>query len=164
MTNILYRKPPNAEATLVKIVIPLEGGNSWHHFKAETLWAEDLTGGSYRIRNVPFAAYEISNEDVVEAVSKDGRLTVTGVIARGGHSTYRIILTPEVGSQSEVFQEFWGRLQALGCSHESYEGRVFAVDVSPAANIYDVYYQLEDGEKNGVWDFEEGHCGHALAQ
>jgi hypothetical protein len=37
---------------------------------------------------------------------------------------------------------------------------LYAVDVPPAANIFEVYQILEDGEGLSVWAFDEGHCGH----
>jgi hypothetical protein len=54
-------------------------------------------------------------------------------------------------------------LQAAGCSFEGVEGRLLAVDVPPRANIHHVYHLLQHGEDDGVWEFEEGHCGHPLS-
>ena len=44
------------------------------------------------------------------------------------------------------------------------EGDALAVDVPPKADIYEVYSLLEAGEQNGVWEFDEGHCGHPLVE
>lgn len=43
-----------------------------------------------------------------------------------------------------------------------WSGRLFAIDVPPEADIHGVYSMLEDGEREGAWDFEEGHCGHPM--
>ena len=37
---------------------------------------------------------------------------------------------------------------------------MYSVDVPKTANIQKVFAMLETGESQGVWGFEEGHCGH----
>lgn len=126
-------------------------------FGSESLWAEPLTHGRYRIRNSPFYAYGISTEDIVIAEQEDGLLRVQRVILRGNHSTYRLKLSGLLINSPE-FLEHWRPLQELGCTFE--QGPLIAVDVPPSADIYAVYSLLEAGESEGVWEFEEGHCGH----
>ena len=62
---------------------------------------------------------------------------------------------------SPAFLESWKPLEKLGCTFE--QGPVVSVDVPEDANIYKVYDLLDAGERSGVWEFEEGHCGHLLA-
>lgn len=158
------RKPASARP-LVKVVVQLEPDeNSWHSYGAESMWAEDLGQGRYRLRNVPFAAYGLSNEDVVRAEPDEDRLQITGVAIRGGHSTYRVILQSGTDLKSSEFKHHWEPLQRLGCSYESSEDRILAIDVPPRADIYEVFRLLEQGEEAEVWDFEEAHCGHPLAR
>jgi len=158
------RRPASARP-LVKVVIQLEPDeDAWHSYGAESMWAEDLGQGRYRLRNIPFAAYGFSNEDVVRAESAEDRLKVTGVAIRGGHSTYRAILGSGIDPKNSKFEQYWEPLQRLGCSYESSEDRILAIDVPPKADIYEVYHLLERGEKEGVWDFEEAHCGHPLSR
>ena len=37
---------------------------------------------------------------------------------------------------------------------------LLAVDVPPGVDVYAAYTLLEKGEADGIWYFEEGHCGH----
>ena len=39
---------------------------------------------------------------------------------------------------------------------------LLAVDVPPDTDINVVYTLLDKGEKDGIWSFEEGHCGHSF--
>lgn len=145
---------------MLKVAIELEPG-AWHGHARETMWAERVGDNRYRLRNVPFYAKGLSFGDVVFAEpDSDGQPLVTGVSLRGGHSTYRV--APSVPVESPSFVAAWKPLKASGCSFEGMEGKLLAVDVPPAANIYDVYEAFERGEHEGVWDFEEGHCGHPL--
>ena len=40
--------------------------------------------------------------------------------------------------------------------------RLLAIDVPPETDVHAAYALLEKGETDGFWDFEEGHCGHAV--
>lgn len=143
---------------LVRIVFELEPQH-WHDSATERLWAEPVSGGRYRLRNSPFFAYGVSVEDVVFASPRDnGALYFERVSIHAGHSTYRLLLQRD--RTTSDFRAHWDRLEALGCSYE--EGEVLAVDVPPSSDIYAVYSILEEGLKAGVWDFDEGHCGHPL--
>ena len=145
----------------VKITIALPDG-SIHG--AETVWAEVVSSDTFRVRNIPTWAYDVSLDDVVQAQSGgDGRLAFDRVAERGGHSTYRIRL--EDGDDASRFDQRWAALQELGCRYESHsEEPLYAVDVPPDADIHRVYEILEAGEADGTWDFEEGHCGHAVSE
>ncbi len=39
--------------------------NAWHGSATESLWAEPVQAGRYRLRNSPFYAFGVSAEDVV---------------------------------------------------------------------------------------------------
>jgi hypothetical protein len=145
-------------AGLVKILFELPDGTP--HSSAETLWAEPVGNELYRLRNIPFYVYGYSTEDIVRAVPKDERLTVTGVATRSGHSTYRVFL-PEDASV-EHFRRDWASLAELGCTFERATRRCVGIDVPPKADVYAVYRVLEDGGRSHLWQFEEGHCGHSL--
>ena len=60
-------------------------------FDWEGLWAQPETDGRWRLDNIPFFAYNISNRDVVAAHERNGELVFDRVLDRGGHSTLRII-------------------------------------------------------------------------
>ena len=145
---------------LVKVAFLLEGNTS-HGHATETVWAEKVSDHRYRVRNIPFYMYGVSLDDVVLASPVQETLLYSGVILPGGHSTYRLFLTAPM-ENVEVFLDYWGPLERVGCTYERATRRLLAVDVPPGANIYEVYSFLERGESAGVWHFEEGHCGHQL--
>lgn len=146
---------------------PLE----WHGGGIEGLWAEPMensrSGDVYRILNSPFYARRVSYMDIVRAVPRtDGGagLKFAGVVDHSGHSTYMILLPPN----SPEFSKYWKRLEALGCTYEGAgveetgfgQRELYSVDVPSSSDIFAVYSVLEDGEKEGIWMFQEGHCGH----
>ena len=142
-----------------KVTVQL-GKAAWHDHACETIWARPLGEDRFQIQNVPFYAYGISYDDVVD-VRTTGELNLVGtVVKRGGHSTYRIFVT--TGEALKRFHEFWRPLEHAGCTVERATDRLFAVDVPPEADIYAVYRMLQAGEDASVWDFEEGHVGHPL--
>jgi hypothetical protein len=142
---------------LVKVVfdVPEQDGSV---YKTESLWAEPVGDSGYRLRNVPFEVFGFSEQDVVAAQEQNGVLAVVGIVARGGHSTYRLVLPDD--TTEEKFLKDWTPLGELGCTYERATRRFVAIDVPPHADIYAVYYALEEGEKAHLWEFEEGHCGH----
>jgi hypothetical protein len=158
----------NQPPQLVKIAFVLDGGpltieGTVHDGRdegVETMWAEVIGKSRYRLRNSPFAAYGISFHDIVTAKVVDGQLTATRIVLRSGHSTYRIHLSD--GITKEDFLNRWPSLAALFCSYENSDGRLFAIDVLPEANIHAVYAELQRGETDGTWEFEEAHCGHVV--
>jgi len=146
-----------SEEPLTKVAIRLDGTLG---YELETVWAEPITDGLYRLRNVPFFAYGYSEQDVLRAAEVEGRLVVNGVAERGGHSTYRVFL-PEPTSE-EDFCPLWKPLATLGCTYERANRRLIGIDLPPASDVYAVYAVLEQGEESNQWKFEEGHCGHPL--
>ena len=149
--------------------------NDWHGGGLEGLWAEPLeaspSGTVYRLLNSPYYARGISYLDVVRAVQRqDGGsgLAFAGIIDHSGHSTY-MILTP---ARTEEFESLWNRLSVLGCTYESAgieksasrNRELLSVDVPPSSDIHAAYAILEEGEKNNVWTFQEGHCAHVLGR
>lgn len=136
----------------------------------ESVWAEPVSGDSstFVIRNTPFFAKGVSFLDTVIAdidKDRDDVFIFSRAKKGSGHSTYRIIIE----QISKTFLSYWKKLEKLGCSYESasYETSegdkiLYAIDVPALTDIYAVYTILEKGEKNGIWIFEEGHCGHPL--
>src|SRR5215470_5246306 len=148
-------------AALVKVLFRLAPG-AWHGSAAETVWAERVDQRRFRLRNVPFYAFGVSAEDVVFAKPFEGVFEFESVSIRGGHSTYRIIASKTVCS--DALRQKWQQLECLGCTYEQGPGRLMAVDVRPRADIHKVYSILEEGEHEGIWGFEEGHCGHPVTK
>ena len=143
---------------LVKITFHLEP-SAWHGSSTESLWADLVGPDQYRLRNVPFYAFDVSYDDVVETVEEAGQLVFAIVIRRGGHSTYRLLVNKP---HSDRFESFWKPLAECGCTYEEGHRPLLAVDVPAEADIFEVYRRLEEGQLAEAWSFEEGHCGHQL--
>ena len=101
---------------LVRIIVELDP-QAWHGNATERLWAEPVGEGRFRLRNSPFFAFGVSNEDVVFGHARDEEVYLAGVSIRGGHSTYRLKL-PGQDRQAPAFKRAWAPLEALGCSYE----------------------------------------------
>jgi hypothetical protein len=125
-------------ANLVRIVFRLEPG-AWHGNATERLWAEPLGLDRFRLRNSPFYAFGVSNEDIVLGKESEGQVQFRSAVFRGGHSTYRLKLQDR-DLEAPSFMQAWAPLERLGCSYE--EGPVLSVDVPPSADIYTVYELL----------------------
>jgi hypothetical protein len=144
-----------------KIVIPLEP-EAWHGYVTETVWAERVGEGRYRLRSVPFYAKGIGVEDIVTVDLLAETPVMREVSLSAGHSTYRIFVSEQVSIGDKTFEKHWKALQLLGCTYERATEHLVAVDVPAKANIHKVYELLEAGERAGTWTFEEGHCGHGV--
>ena len=102
-----------------------------HGYDTETVWAEALGEGFFRILNSPFFALGISQEDIVRA-SRDGELYhFQQVVQRGGHSTYRLFLQRGLTVHEDAFKQRWRELAALYRTFENADDRLAVVDVPP---------------------------------
>lgn|SRR5215217_1548879 len=154
-----YQHQLSSVETLAKVTFELEESD-WHDHGTETLWAARVDDNVYSLRNVPFYIYGVSYADAVVTQLVKGENVFRRVYERGGHSTYRIFLVEEKSAQQ--FEVAWEPLGKMGCLYERATDYLVAVDVPPATDIYEAYRALEQGQTTGVWDFEEGHCGHPL--
>lgn len=127
--------------------------------ESEVLWARWRSPHEAQIDSIPLMVFGVSLGDTVEVVELDDLPLARGVVSRGGHSTYRIMLDdPDDPQTSE-------RLRALmtaGCGFEALTPRFIAIDVPPHVDVFRAYDMLEEGLESGLWTFEEGHCGHPL--
>ncbi|WP_170136348.1 DUF4265 domain-containing protein [Nannocystis exedens] len=122
---------------------------------SESLWAEDLGSGRYKLRNSPWFMYGVSFEDVVRARPVvDGVLEFVEVLEPSGSSTFRILLRENI--EPTMFERYWKPLQALGCTWEQAKKRLYAVDAPRGADLEQVADLLERGVADGVWDWETG--------
>jgi hypothetical protein len=148
---------------LIKIRFKLDPSD-WHGHGSETLWASQAigSGACYQIENSPFFARGISHLDVVKAVPSDAEhvLDFEGVLQRGGHSTYMLIVTDE-----SRFAPHWKILADKKCSYESMyidlsfgRRQLLSVDVPPTADLVEVYHALEQSEADEVWLMQEGYA------
>ncbi len=143
---------------LVKVSFALSHNERHGTIEVESLWAESLGNDRYRLRNVPIYVFGYSERDIVAATMQDDRLVVSGVLSRGGHSTFRLFLRESLSDGK--FLEHWAPLSVLGCTFERATHRCLGVDVPPEVDVSEVWRALDHGEAEGHWSFEEGHCGH----
>jgi Domain of unknown function (DUF4265) len=128
------------------------------NIQTEVLLARPIGEGLYLLENSPFYVYGISYQDVAAASECDGQLKATGVVRRGGHSTYRVRLKET--ATTKQFQRAWSRLEHLGCTYEESLANatpLFSIDVPPGVDVNLAYQELEAAEEDGIWEFEEGH-------
>ena len=147
---------------LTKIFFELDI-DEWHGYGTESVWAERISDNRYRLCNTPFFAKGVSFEDIIFAKEEGEVLVYKSTSIAAGHSTYRILMQTTLPESD--FLDNWYPLEEIGCSYESMnrgEKLLYAIDVPSKTDINGVYNLLEEGEKNGVWVFEEGHCGHAV--
>jgi hypothetical protein len=144
---------------MIKVTIPLPEDNL-AGAATESVWAEPQGNGTYRIKNVPFYAKGISFDDLVKAEPKDDVLMFESVVQHSGHSTYRIFANN--GRKALEVLALVETLEKMHCHIEPATDKLVGVDVLPEADIYKVYATLEDAERMGKIDFQEGHCGHVL--
>lgn len=124
----------------------------------ERMHAELRSDGTYVLDNSPFYAFDISAGDVFLAERMEDGLQFLRTVVRGGHSTYRVKLP--LGCGHELFERNWRELEKLGCSFEGSSAnprRLYSIDVPPGIDVAEVYRVLEEKERQGVWEFEEGH-------
>lgn len=148
---------------LVKVFFEIKP--EWHGSRSETLWAKPVSKTLFKLANSPFFVKGVSFEDTIIAKKSKKKLIFKKVQSSSGHSTYRLLV--ENKNMPEPFLTYWQKLEKLGCSYEENDQlrlRMFAIDVPPTTNIYVVYKLLEKGRSVGIWDFEEGHCGHILKE
>ncbi len=148
--------PPNEGATgakdWVKIVFELEQDEDGYPPETvESLWAEDLGKGLYRIDSIPFFAYDVSRGDTVRALEREGELLFDEAIERSGHATLRV----KVADEADV-ERVRDRLRALACESElSHLTGLFGVDVPSSADYEAVRAFLDGEESRERLDYEE---------
>jgi len=126
-------------------------------FATESVWAERISTHRFRILNSPFFVFGVSYEDEVEAQPDGEVFRFVKVVRRSGRSTYRVILQGGRTANDEEFAERWLAFREAGCTYEGANEKYIAVDVPRGADVIALYSLLEDGERDGVWVFEEGY-------
>lgn len=153
-----------AAPELVEIVFELAEVQSLDGTRTEILWARPLEDGLFELLNTPFHVVGVSRNDVISATplpGYGGRYLFGRVLEKSGRSTYRVLTYPETTLAG--FLGVWKQLEAMGCSYEQPPGglsALHAIDVPPTADIEKVLVLLRTAQVEGVWDFEQGDCGH----
>jgi hypothetical protein len=147
----------------IRVGLKLED-DSWHGAGSEGVWVkliEPLADKAIvEVNNIPFFSTAVSLGDTIVIAFRNNEVVFESVVERGGHSTYRIFFQNPNGDETKALLRF----NELGCYWESTSfrgGKLFALDIPPHVNVYDIYEMLESGEKDGLWLFEEGYVGHS---
>jgi len=120
----------------------------------ESMWAVELGGDIYEIRNVPFYAYDLNYGDVVRATPDTSDLIpeVREVLRRSGHNTLRLFFKKSVAESHSL--ELLATLRPLGVSYEGLNSFYFALDLGPETNIAKVRDILDTWEQQGLIEYE----------
>ena len=144
---------------LIKIKIPLPANDPFGG-EAEWVWAEPQGNNTFVLKNVPTFAKGLSYGDVIKVNLKNDIPVFEDVIRRGGHSTYRIYAKTD-RRDPDVLNVI-RTLENMHCEIENATDKIVGVDVLPEADIYAVYKVLDNAERAGILEFQEGDCGHPL--
>jgi hypothetical protein len=136
---------------LTKVLIDLP--NHWAK-KGESMWALELGGDSYELRNSPFYAYDLNYLDVVYAVADnpDHKPQIKRVQRRSGHKTLRVIFKNETTKpQRDLLLK---GLNRFGVTWEGHEYRLFSLDIPPHGDYRGTCTQLMEWETNSLLEYE----------
>jgi Domain of unknown function (DUF4265) len=118
----------------------------------ETMWANEVEGDLFAIRNLPFFAFGLNFGDIVVAPDIGGVRHVQRVVRRSGHRTVRIVFSADL--QREEQQVYLHELRTHGATFERATDRMVAVDASPEADYEAILAPLYRGEATGALAFE----------
>ncbi len=128
-----------------------EEGNSLE----ESLWAiKTETDNLYRVENIPFFLQNIAYHDIVRVEMIENQLLATGIVQESGHSTIRVYFHEVNNERIAAVHDF---LQRRECDTEAINNpQLIAVDIPPSVAYAPIQAYLEEGEKKGWWEYEEG--------
>ena len=114
----------------------------------ETPWAIDLGGGMYRLDNIPFFAYGVSADDIVQAAPEaDGVLKFIQVVKPSGNRTLRIAFKDKVTKTEPLLI----RLTEMGVGWEGAFSKLIALSVRPEISVQKVVDLLNESGED--WEF-----------
>jgi len=148
----------DAPGGYVRLLVPLELEVSGEGLATEWLWAEPLGAGRFRVESTPFFAYGLSQGDVVQASSEDGKMPrLADVERKSGHRTLRIAIDPAFDLDRPEVQRLLDGLLAMGCSYEAMPPQIAALDVPPEVDVGMVIEKLELQVGGGllVWEWAD---------
>jgi hypothetical protein len=103
----------------------------------ETPWAEQVGDGLFRLDNMPFFAYGISADDIVEAspTENEGMFRFERVVRPSGNRTVRVIFEEGRSATDADGQAMFERLVQLGAEYEGANPSYVVVTVPPATDL-----------------------------
>nr|WP_160250268.1 DUF4265 domain-containing protein [Mixta theicola] len=136
-----------------KIFFNLTVVDDYPPVSTESLWAEKLTSGNYRIQNIPFYSKDVSFNDVISVKKgQDGECLFHKIVRYSGNSTLRVIFF-----EKEVIEKVINKLVRLGCSWESMNDTFYSINVPHDSNLNKVIKYLENISLQEELDYEYGN-------
>lgn len=132
-----------------KVVFPTGVG-------AETMWAERLADGNYKLNNTPMLVDGISHSDIFRAKSVDGddRPYFDHVVSRGPYFTYRVIAQENLSTESDAkLKGMFSKLQAVAFDWTRFSDDGAAYSIDKGVDMGDLDAELDRGEDEGIWDW-----------
>jgi len=121
----------------------------------ETIWAEPVDEGYYKVDNIPFFATNLAYNDIISVEDENGVLYFNNLIKASGHSTLQIVFF-EKSKENDVLK----RLEEMGCEWEGMQGGgYYAVDVPPDKDYNAIIKMLDVKHQNSVLDYKEACVG-----
>lgn len=120
----------------------------------ESVWADRLADGTYRIDNLPWYSYDAACGDIVSAKEIDGELFFDELVKPSGNTLLRVVVY-----QEEDVPGLVNDLKPLGCDCER-NGRLVAVNVPAGVDYAPIFRLLMAGQERGSWGFEEAVLCH----
>ena len=114
----------------------------------ETLWAEPLPDGHYRIDNIPFEIFNISLGDVLVGSERNDMLYADALYEKSGNQTVRIKVPDGLSSPTGV--SVIQALDGFGATYETYGDTVLSANVPPAVDFEEVRLKLTLLERDGI--------------
>jgi hypothetical protein len=132
--------------------IRLQQDDQWPPFDCEEVLGEPEGERRYRLLTAPAFARRLAVGDVVTAHrDSTGWLWIDGVVQRGDHSTVRVLVR-----RAEAESGLSAALDAQGCRVSSSPlPDLLVVDVPGPVDYAAVRALLEEGERQGDWEYQE---------
>lgn len=120
----------------------------------ESVWARDLGGDLYELRNSPFHAYDLNFGDIVQATADHPELKpeVRCVVKRSGNRTLRVFFEKAATAKRQA--QLLSTLKPLAVSYERATQHLVALDLEPEANVLQVRAVLDAWEQEGIGCYE----------
>ena len=132
---------------MVKIEFRVQDGEG---VNVETPWAKRIGKSKFQLDNSPFYAYDVSWEDIIEAVpDEEGVLVFKKVIQKSGNRSVRVIFDPPI-DKSEESKKILDGLVDMGCSYEGANPGYICVNIPRGIELMEVRGYLI--EQNVEWE------------
>lgn len=118
----------------ISAILVLDGGRD-----VENIWLRKKKGNLYQVRNIPFWAYNMSLDDIVEAEpDEDGEgLFIKRVVEKSGNKTVRVAFQGKQGVESAEGVKFRDYLKKRKLQYEIFEPQMFGINV-PSEEEYNL--------------------------